>query len=283
MKILVIVDENPYSMYVIKEISRISLNTWSDITIMGFIDENEKHRDVNSTSIAQAMVEYLQIFSSSYNDSFCPYTFPKEMHFSSLDKNHFLLSASGKKKLNLVISKNEPVASIVNKVQQERPSLLAIGCDKSYNCQWKNKKVPSTVAQKVSCSVLVVKETKNPETIVCCLDNNHITQTSLELINQLATLYKADLKIVGIAENNLMRDRVENTMKEIMLYYLNQDIPIWLEVVDKSILSSFLNQVAQKDMVALWLGKQSFLEKFISKEKINHLINDTPSTVLLLR
>ncbi len=105
----------------------------------------------------------------------------------------------------------------------------------------------------------------------------------MELINQIVTLYKAELKIVGVAEGGSLKVKVENTMKNLFMYYLKQDIPMWLEVIDSSIFPTFVNQISQENLIAIWLGKKSFLRKFLPNEKIINLINTAPSSVLLLR
>lgn len=284
MNILVVIDNYPYSSYVIHEISKIALNTWCDITLLGFPEKRDESFDIRNSSIVKTTIDYLQTIISYYDGNFCPYNLPEKIEFSPKDKSSFIFqSKKGRKKLKAVICTGDYIDGILNQVREVKPSLLVIGCDKNTNCKWRGKDIPALIANKVSCSVLIVKENKTPEEIVCCLDNSHITQESLELINQLSTLYRADIKIVGIAENNTMKVKVEKTMKDLLMYYLKQDISVWLEVVDKSVLPSFLNQVAQKDIIALWVGQQSFLKKLIPNDRINNLINNTSSSILLLR
>jgi len=175
------------------------------------------------------------------------------------------------------------VNEILDQAYDDESTLIILGCNKTNKCKWGELDVPAKIGNQAPCSVLIVKENKTPEQIVCCLDHDYITQNSLELINQMVTLYNAELKIVGVSEGGTLKVKVENTMKNLFMYYLKQDVPLWLEVIDSSIFPTFVNQISQNNLIAIWLGPKSFLKKFFPDEKIATLINNAPSSVLLLR
>ncbi len=283
MRILVPVDSNPYSSYVVREVGKLAINTWSDITLLGVIPETEKKKieDLNLTSI---LLDYREIITSYYPKEQCPYSRKDISTFSQIGENTFVATGKGGlKTLKIVIRKGSWTEEILKQAAEDESTLIIMGCDKNNKCKWKGEDVPAKIANQALCSVLIVKETKDPEQIVCCLDHDHITQTSLELINQLVTLYKAELKVVGVSQGESLKLKVENTMKQLLMYYLKQNIPLWLEVVDSSVFPTFVNQISHKNLLALWLGPKSFLKKIFPDEKVTTLITHAPSSVLLLR
>ena len=283
MKILVAVDPNLYSSYVVHEVGRLVFNTWADIILIGIQNIHEPYVSIDNP-LVNNLLSYRKDILSYYPDQECPYSKENINNLIEIKKNVYqAYPKGGIKKLKIIIRIGHPVKEILKQSEEEECDLIIIGCQKNSRCTWEEGDVPIKVANGAKCSVLVVKETKIPEQIVCCLDHDYVTQNSLELINQLVTLYQAELKIVGITKSDVLKQDVENRMKQLLEYYSRLKITPWLEVVDSSILHSFINQAAQNGLVALWMGPQSFLKKFFPKEKITNLIAQAPSSVLLLR
>lgn len=285
MRILVAVDTNPYSSYVVNEVGKMAINTWSDITLLGILDPKKSTGKVEESDLAKSLLDFREIITSYYPKGECPYSREEIKSFSQIKDDVYVATGKGGlKTLKIVIRKGiNPVQEILNQADEDESTLIVLGCNKTNKCKWGEMDVPSKVANQASCSVLVVKENKTPQQIVCCLDQEYITQNSLELINQMVTLYNAELKIVGVAEGESLKMKVENTMKNLFMYYLKQDIPLWLEVINSSVFPNFVNQMSQDNLIAIWLGPKSFLKKFFPDEKITTLISDAPSSVLLLR
>ncbi len=282
MKILVAVDDNPYSSYVVREVGKLVGNTWADITLLGILPDNAG--DDEKDKLISHILDYRKKILSCYDEKDCPYSMDKIDTLKESSGN--LLYANpkgGMKDFQIVIRKGPASREILRQSEIEESDLILIGCAREGKCIWKQGEVPVKVATDANCSVLVVKETKNPRQIVCCLDHDHVTQYSLEMINQMVTLYKAELKIVGISESDVLKEKVEKKMKQLLEYYNQLKITPWLEVVDASILPSFVAQEAKKNLVALWMGPKSFLARFFPKKYANSFINDSPSTVLFLR
>ncbi len=286
MRILVAVDKNPYSSYVVHEVGKLAINTWSDITLLGIMDPKEApNRNIENSDLAKTLLDYREIITFYYPKGECPYSIEEISSFLKLDENRFIgMGKGGLKTLKIIIRKGSNIVNeILKQANEDEATLIILGCNKTNGCKWGDLDVPARIGNQAPCSVLIVKENKSPKQIVCCLDHDYISQNSLELINQIVTLYKAELKIVGVAEGGSLKVKVENTMKNLFMYYLKQDIPMWLEVIDSSIFPTFVNQISQENLIAIWLGKKSFLRKFLPNEKIINLINTAPSSVLLLR
>jgi len=177
-----------------------------------------------------------------------------------------------------------PVKGILAESQEEESDLIVLGCNNLKGCGWEDGTiVPQKVVNEALCSVLVVKEEKKVNRIVCCLDHDKVSQQSLEMINQLVTLYQGELEIVGLTEGEELKVEVEKKMDAILRYYTARQIKPLIEVVQVSALDSFISQEAQWGLMALWMGKKSILEKVFPKGKVNKLVKGSESSVLILR
>ncbi|MCJ7685937.1 MAG: hypothetical protein MUO68_16775 [Desulfobacteraceae bacterium] len=64
-----------------------------------------------------------------------------------------------------------------------------------------------------------MKEEKKGDKIVCYLDHDLVSQQSLEMINQLVTLHKAELEIIDLTRGEGLKAEVEKKMDAILRYY----------------------------------------------------------------
>jgi hypothetical protein len=178
-----------------------------------------------------------------------------------------------------------PVKQILAEFQEENADLIVLGCSALEMCGWDNgAKVPQKIANDAACSVLVAKEEKGGNKIVCCLDQNTTSQESLEMINQMVTLHHADLEIVGITETDGgLRIDVDRKMNSILKYYRDRQINPFLKIVPLSSLESFVSEESRQGLVALWMGKKSILERVFPRTKVNRLVKASGSSVLILR
>ena len=283
MKIIVAVDSNPYSGHVAHEVGKLAVNTWADITIIGVLSPTEDTTVARET-LKEQLVKYRRIILDSYTSDSCPYNRDAVEQWEQTEDGYSTArTGGGLKQLQLLIAKGSAAQEILLYNQRSESDLIVISCDKDLGCSWQSGKVPMKVATEASCSVLVVKETKEPEQVVCCLDHDHVTQYSLEMINQLVTLYGAELKIVGISDSDSLKENIEQKMQQLLEYYNNIKLTPWLEVVDGATMPSFISMESQKNLVALWVGPTSFLNRFFPKKRISSFISDSPSSVLLLR
>ncbi len=283
MKIIVAVDSNPCSTHVAYEVGKLAVNTWADITIMGVLPPADDGAEARK-KLEQCLVKYRRIILDCYTADSCPYSKDAVEEWHETEDGYVRAgTGGGLKQLQLLIARGSEAQEILEFNQRSESDLIVISCDKDSGCVWQAGQVPMKVATEASCSVLVVKETKEPEQVVCCLDHDHVTQYSLEMINQLVTLYGAELKIVGIADSANLKENIEQKMQQLLKYYNKLQLTPWLEVVDGSALSSFISTEARKNLVALWVGPTSFLNRFFPKKRIQSFISDSPSSVLLLR
>lgn len=297
MKILVAVDKNPYSSYVVGEVARLAANTWANVSLLGVQSKIPSKDRVRGTKtgfrkidgpLPGALFTYREDFLNHFNEEDCPYAkrgFSNELVevkkgiWEEID-----LSKSAKKDLRIRLRLGNQAKEILAEANEEESDLIVLGCDNSKGCIWEEVVgVPRKVASDAACSVLVVKKEEKVRRIMCCLDHDRVSQRSLEMISQMVTLHGAKLTIVCPTESEGLKAEVEKKLDNILRYYLARDIEPWIELVDLSSLDSFIVREARWGLTALWMGKKSILEKVLTRGKVNRLIKGSESSVLILR
>jgi len=293
MRILVGLDTNPYSTYVVHEVAKLAINTWADITFLGLDSRKIKFTNhwpnkLNELPIVRKLVEFRKEFLAYFPDqSVSPYAKNDQVYeIVQLGKDHLeeLCICRGRKELRVKIRFGTPSKQVLTEAEIEQSDLIVVGCSKGKTCSWEQERnAPEKIVKGAPCSVLVVKEEKKPERIVCCLDHDSVSQESLEIINQMVTLHKTNLTIVGLTESDRLKDEVEQKMKQILQYYTAKKIKAWVSVVDISLLDKFIPEAAEKGLIALWMGYSSLLSKFYSQDRVGKLIRTAQSSVLILK
>ncbi len=297
MKILVAVDQNPYSSHALEQVAKLAANTWANVSLLGVLSKSAakgKSADARGplgtagNPLIEALFTHRDTFLSYFNQKECPYTSTggrnelREMKKGVYEAIH--ASKRAKKKLQVRLRTGNPGKAILSEAKEEEIDLIVLGCDHTKGCAWKSGlSVPRKVANDAPCSVLIAKGEKKVKRIVSCLDHDRVSQASLEMINQMVTLYGAQLTIVGLAENQSLKTEVERKLDKILRYYHERGIDPWIELVDIAFLDSFIAQEARWGLMALWMGKQSILEKALPRSKVNKLIKGSDASVLILR
>jgi nucleotide-binding universal stress UspA family protein len=294
MKILLAVDQNPYSAQAVEKVAKLAANTWANVSLVAIQSKNGGKPGGGAPLTAagnpliQALFEHRETFLSYFDKEECPYAStggPAEL--KELKKGVFeVLQASqrAKKTLRIRLRTGSPGKEILSEAREEESDLIVLGCDHLNGCAWESgASVPRKVANEAQCSVLIAKAEKNVKRMLCCLDHDRISQASLEMINQMVTLHGAQLTIVGLAENQSLKAEVEKKLDTILRYYQERGIDPWIELVDISSLDSFIAQEGRWGLMALWMGKQSILEKALPRSKVNKLIKGSEASVVILR
>jgi nucleotide-binding universal stress UspA family protein len=296
MRILVAIDQHPYSTSTVDVVAELAANTWANVTILGVLPKRSPGGKMAASSeawdtdhpLATALLEYQRRFLDHFNKDECPYT-QRDFGYRLIEVRkgvweELYVAKSARKELRARIRVGNPVKEILAEAQEEEMDLIVIGCDYSRGCEWEGGAgVPQKVVNDAACSVLVSKEAKEVNKIVCCLDHALVSQQSLEMINQLVTLHKAKLEIIGLTEGEELKAEVERKMDTILRYYTARGIEPWIEIVELASLDAFISQEARRGLMALWMGKRSMLEKVFPKAKVSRLIKGSEYSVLILR
>ena len=293
MRILVAVDQHPYSAHVVKDVAKLAGNTWADVTFLGVGPKaTDIGRSSNRAGIKHPLTEKLRNYRRNFLDHFEKEESPYEKRsfnyeFVEVKRGvweELYICRGARKDLKIVLRSGNPVKEILAQSQEDDSDLIAMGCYKKGDCQWKGTiNLPQKVANNATCSVLVVKQQKQIRKILCCLDQENISQGSIEMINQMVTLYQTELEIVSLTDGTAMKPLVEKNLDAILKYYNARKIKAWIKLVDVVSLASFISQEASRSMMALWMGEHSLLSKMFPKGKVDKLIQGSESSVLLLR
>ena len=292
MRILVALDTNPYSAYVVHEVAKLAMNTWADVTLLGVEARrpnfSQEESGLRSQPIVRKMEQFREEFLAYFKDeATSPYA-KTQWSYELVERGRGLWEemciCRGRKEFRVRIRFGPPARQVLSEAQEEQSDLIVIGCSKGVDCHWEQERnAPEKIVKGAPCSVLVVKEEKKPNKIVCCLDHDSVSQESLELINQMVTLHQTDLALVGLTQSDHLREEVDQKMKQILQYYTAQKIKAWVSVVDVSMLDEFIADAAEKGLIALWMGHQSLLGKFFSQDRVGKLVRKAQSSVLILR
>ena len=76
------------------------------------------------------------------------------------------------------------------------------------------------------CSVPPVKEEQPISRILACLDQSYISQDSLEMINQMATMHGAQVELIGLSQGGDMKKDVYRRLIEIGDYDEDRQIKV---------------------------------------------------------
>jgi|Deesub1362A_J573_1020465.scaffolds.fasta_scaffold14502_1 nucleotide-binding universal stress UspA family protein len=285
MQILIAVDQGPYSTQAVVEAARLARNAWPQVRLLAVTADRDG--DPPPKAPWSLLREQRRRFLAAFTGEECPY--PAE-HLYRLDKpargvwEEAAPQRRSPKDLRIRLRLGAPSREVLAECRDSGCDLLIVGCRDQPVCGWnEDPDLPAKVASEAPCSVLVVKGQPHIERMVCCLDHDQVSQASLELINQLVTLYQARLEIVGLTDKERLKAEVERKMGGILDYYIARQIQPWLELVDHSAFPAFLERQAREGLVALWMGKASIFSKVFSRARVRELVERSPSPVLILR
>ncbi len=298
MKILVAVDQNAYSAYAVDEVARLARNTLANVTLLGvsaMTDSSDPRRANRSAlwnrnhPLTSALNNYRESFFAHFGEGDSPYA-TREFGYELIEVRKgvwelLCVCRGGRKEFKTRVRSGAPVKQILAECEEEEADLIVLGCSADKMCGWDNDaRVPQKIANDAPCSVLVAKEEKSSNKVVCCLDQNTTSQASLEMINQMVTIHDASLEIVGITEaDGGLRIDVDRKMNSILKYYRDRQINPFVKLVPLTSLESFVSEESRKGLVALWVGEKSILARVFPRTKVNRLIKASGSSVLMLR
>lgn len=289
MRILVALDNQSYSAGIIPDVAKLAANTWADITMLGIQSSGAKTG--LDASLADTLVQHKNRFLAQFAGKESPYaTSDGKDDFIPFKNGWQVLTeknSNSAKALNLKVRTGNAVKEIIAEADEQGCDLIILGGSSGTDCQWHGESLnlPQSIAKDAGCSVLVIKEQRPTKKIVSCLDQSHIQQESLEMINQIVTLHGADLKIVGLTGPKGLKSKedTEKKMAEIQKYYTDRGVSTWVKMVEKEVLEEYIAKESKEGIIALWMGKKSLFGKMFSGSLIGKLIANSRSSVLILR
>jgi len=290
MRILCAVDENPYSEHAIRQTARLAINTWANVTILGVHHDPTlmKRLAARDVELVETLRRYREQFFTHFQEASIPYDTKRcgyeFIRLADGSWEDLYLCRSSMKDLKVRLRTGNMSKAVLAEAEQDASDLIVIGCDHDRGSIWEHEPaLPKKVVNGANCSALVVTARKKIKNILCCLDQESVSQETLEMVNQMVTIHQARLQIVGLSKGKKLEPEVDKSMQFILDYYLAREITPRISIVDTSELESFLSQEMQERLIALVMGKKSLLSKILSKKKVDKLVEASRSSVLILR
>jgi nucleotide-binding universal stress UspA family protein len=290
MKILFAADEQPYSAYALTEVTRLALNTWADVTIVGVTAAGGPEPDAEPDQPLLATLQrYREVFlESAVSEGLAPYALGNYRYewvpLRGGRWEEMLVARGAKKDLKVLLRAGAAAQEILAEAREEESDLIVLGCAKGEQCLWgDHSPVPQRVVNDADCSVLLVKEEQPITRIVACLDQSYISQDSLEMINQIATLHGAQLELIGLSSEGGLKKDVYRRLIEIGDYYEDRQIQVATRLTEVAEFENTVAKELQQDLLALWMGKRSLLDRFFPRDWVGRFVGKCPSSVLVMR
>jgi nucleotide-binding universal stress UspA family protein len=294
MRILFAGDEHRYSDYALKEVLRLAMNTWADVTVMGVApvaaaqEAGRKPPVGTNQALHQALAAYRDAFLGGWPQDASPYALqPWKYEWIPMKTGlweELRVTRGAKKDLKMHLRVGEAAAEILTEAREEGVDLIVLGCTKGDQCLWNGSLgVPQKVANDAACSVLLVKEDQPTKRILACFDQTSVSQESLEMINQMATIHQAQVQLIGLTKEGGMKPEAYTRLIELGDYYSDRHITVTTKLAEVSDAASAIAKETQQDLLALWVGKKSLLDVFFPKDWVGRFISTCQSSVLVLR
>lgn len=288
MRILVAVDGHSYSDFALRQCAILASNTWADVTIL-LVSGKPGTPDARVTPReTEALIRLKDLFLDACPGEDHPYAArsPGYEVVETRERVYQLMEVlrPRRKELRVRLRLGPAGEEILREARDEGDDLIMMGCPKGSPCQWRNaKRVVARVVNESPCSVFIVKEERPIQEILCCLDQNEVSQDSLEIVKQLVHIHGAKLHLVGLTHERAIRIDVDRRLRAIQQYYASQEIPVEVRLQEITELEAFLSKEGLPGLLALWMSKRSLLRRFFPEDWAGKLVHSSPSSVLILR
>lgn len=290
MKILLAGDEYPYSEFAVKEAIKLAKNTWADVTLLGVdADSSAKRLDTPADlKVAKVFQGYRELFLESWAGEESPYGSSEgAREWKSLQNGRWEEAGrlnGGRKDFKFRLRVGKPGAEILAEAEEDHSDIIVIGCAKGDKCVWEGAKpVPQQIVDAAECSALLVKQEQPVTQIRACLDQGHISQESLEMINQMVTIHSAKLELIGLSENQSIKVEAFSKLSQLSEYYSERDIDVSTRLTEISKFEEMISESQDDSLLAIWAGKRSLIQRFFPKNWIGSFVSKCRTSALVMR
>jgi nucleotide-binding universal stress UspA family protein len=286
MRILFVADEEPHTAYALEELARLSINTWADVIFLGV--SPEVPGSLEQDSLMRALKAYRDTFLERAGGEDGPYAMNRWQHEWMPTRarawEQILVCRSARKDLRVRFRAGVVASEILTEASEQEVDLIVMGCPSGSECRWGGSdQVHPKVLSEAGCSVLLVKDQHEFGRIVACLDQSYISQDSLEIINQMATIHKASVELVGLSGEGSVKRDVYRRIIEIGDYFEDRQIKVEVRVTDVQQFEKFLEQELREDLVAIWAGKRSLIDRLFPREWVGRFASKWTRSSLVMR
>lgn len=294
MRILFSGDQYPYSEYALRETIKLAKNTWADVTLLGIHPASSAKEAARvavwpgELPVSKAVQAYREAFLSGWDKGESPYEVQEGRYewirVEDLRWEETKVLRGSKKDLRVRMRVGNPGREILAESREDESDLIVLGCTQGDRCVWAaSTPVPQEVVNDALCSVLLVKEEQPVTRILACMDQGYISQESLEMINQMVAIHGADLELIGLSQNGDLNKAVYTRLIEVGDYYSDRDVNITTRLTDIADFEQFISKEIREDLLALWVGKRSLLNRFFARDWVGRFVSKCQASVLVMR
>ncbi|MFZ5759616.1 MAG: universal stress protein [Thermodesulfobacteriota bacterium] len=291
MKILAVCDDHPTSERIVAELAHIAANTWADVIMLGV--QQPGNGNEPDPALASRLLRCRDNFIRFFPATESPYG-PCRISdaFVSFGRGRWLLAPAerkgeSRKKLTVRIRAGNPVREILSESRLQEVDLIILGCSLAGDCRWLGGDLRRKIASRAGCAVLVIRDLGQPPgSISCFVGQGPVSQASLEMINQIATVHQTDLSLVGLVGNELSaagEERITQRMAGMLRYYAQRRIPAWIRLALPENVEEDVRRAGRDGIIALLLGKKSLFGGIFPDDLIGRLVSGGQPAVLILR
>jgi len=291
MRILFAGDEHPYSAYALKKVIELARHTWADVTLLAVSSEPISADKDNplppNHSLIQALHRYRDDFLNELGSSDSPYAECQAYKWIPLKNGlweEMKVCRGIRKEIKTCLTYGNTDAEILGQSVRDSSDLIVLGCGKGKQCSWESSaSLPQKIVSNADSSVFLVKEDKPIRRILACIDQTSVSQESLEMINQMVTIHKAQLELVGLTKDGGAKPEAYTRMIEIGDYYSDRGIGITTRLMEQSEFEAFVSKDTDGDLLVFCMGKKSLLTSLFPKDRVERFVSTCQSSVLILR
>jgi nucleotide-binding universal stress UspA family protein len=277
MRILVALDEDTRSAHTLSQVTRLLVNTWANVTLLGIVPRKSGDGGV-PPDFMDTMNRYHNAVLQGFKADDLPYApAGDDYEIAEIRPGIFekiVHSQGGIKELTVRVRVGNPIQAILEEAQECGSDMIVLRSD--MDSQQK-------IATKADCSVLIVREERDTRRILCFLDDDLLSQKSLEMINQMAVLFNAEIEIAGLTDKQPVEEKIEKKLDWLLKYFNRKGIQPWIQMVEQSSLEQFILKEDHWSLVTMWMGETSIFKRLFSVNKVAKLLKSRKSSILLLR
>ncbi len=291
MKILLAVDDSLYSRYAADEVVSLAFNSRAEVSILGLSNGNGgqsgKAGELPQSNLALLMESYRNMFLRHQPSDENPYT-PNQaaQEWLQIDKGvweELMVLQGAQKRLRTLVRRGD-AGQVLAEDAADDYDLIVLGCGpQGQNLGGSSLGPLMKIIEDARASVLLVKEDQAIHKIVCCLDRTEVPQSSLEMINQMATIHGADLELLGITREGWLRVEVDSKLTGLWSYFDASQEKVMTGFKEHSELQPFVSNESRPDLLVIWRGEKSLLKRLLPPKWFAGLVAQSQSSILILR
>jgi hypothetical protein len=99
----------------------------------------------------------------------------------------------------------------------------------------------------------------------------------------MATIHQAAVELIGLSQSGDIKKDVYRRLIEIGDYYEDRQIKVSTQLTDVADFESFVSHELQQDLLALWMGRKSLLDRFYPRDWVGRFVSKCQTSVLVMR